>query len=77
MIVLFSILGSIKKDLSKVSIGKDNQGKEVFFKDIWPANKEVNEIISKFYKSETFIEKYKDIYQKCILYILNAYKYIY
>ncbi|MAD13846.1 MAG: aconitate hydratase AcnA [Pelagibacteraceae bacterium] len=61
LIVLFSILGSIKKDLSKVSIGKDNQGKEVFFKDIWPANKEVNKIISKFYKSETFIEKYKEV----------------
>ena len=61
LIVLFSILGTIKKDLTKDSLGKDKDGKDVYFKDVWPSNEDVNKIINQFYKSETFSEKYKEV----------------
>ena len=61
LVVLFSILGSIKKDLTKDSLGKDKDGNDVYFKDVWPSNEDVNKIINQFYKSETFSEKYKEV----------------
>ena len=61
LIVLFSILGSIKKDLFKDSLGLDKNNKEIFFKDVWPTNKEINEVVKSFYNPKIFIEKYSEI----------------
>ena len=58
---MFSILGSVKKDLSKDALGKDTKGNDIYFKNIWPSNNEVNKVIDQFYKSETFKEKYKEV----------------
>ena len=32
-------------DLYKSSLGKDKDGNDVFLKDIWPSNKEIEEIM--------------------------------
>ena len=34
-------------DLYKNPLGKDQKGKDVFLKDIWPTNKEIEELILK------------------------------
>ena len=56
-----AILGSVKKDLSKDALGKDTKGNDIYFKNVWPSNNEVNKVIDQFYKSETFKEKYKEV----------------
>ena len=61
LVVLFSLLGSIKKDLTKDSLGKNINGEDIFFNDVWPSNEEVNKIVSEFYKAETFREKYNKV----------------
>ena len=37
-------------DLYKSSLGKDKDGKNVFLKDIWPSNKEIEDIMLKSIK---------------------------
>ena len=61
LVVLFSLLGSIKKDLTKDSLGKNINGENIFFNDVWPSNEEVNKIVNEFYKAETFREKYNKV----------------
>ena len=61
LVVLFSLLGSIKKDLTKDSLGKNINGEDIFFNDVWPSNEEVNKIVNEFYKAETFREKYNKV----------------
>jgi aconitate hydratase len=61
LVVLFSLLGSVKKDLTKESLGQDKDGNEIYLKDIWPENKEINRIVESFYKPETFVSKYKEV----------------
>ena len=33
----------------KIPLGKDKNGKDVFLKDIWPSNKEIEELNIKIY----------------------------
>ena len=61
LVVLFSLLGSIKKDLTKDSLGKNINDENIFFNDVWPSNEEVNKIVNEFYKAETFREKYNKV----------------
>ena len=61
LVVLFSLLGSIKKDLTKDSLGKNINGEDIFFNDVWPSNEEVNKIVNEFYKAETFRAKYNKV----------------
>ena len=61
LVVLFSLLGSIKKDLTKDSLGKNINGEDIFFNDVWPSNEEVNKIVNEFYKAETFRAKYNEV----------------
>jgi len=61
LIVLFSILGTIKKDLYKDSLGLDKNKKEIFLRDVWPTNEEINEVVKSFYNPKIFIEKYSEI----------------
>ena len=59
--MLFSLLGSIKKDLTKDGLGKNINGEDIFFNDVWPSNEEVNKIVNEFYKAETFRAKYNEV----------------
>jgi len=61
LVILFSLLSSVKKDLIKEPLGKNKNGNLVYLKDIWPENKEINIIVDNFYKPEIFISKYKEI----------------
>ena len=63
LVVLFSILGSVKKNILKDSLGKNLNGQEVFMKDVWPSNHEVEKIIQEFYRAETFREKYDQVFE--------------
>jgi aconitate hydratase len=61
LIVLFSLIGSTTKNLTKDSLGTDKEGKLVYLKDVWPENHEINTIVDSFYKPETFVAKYKEV----------------
>ncbi len=43
LVVAYAIAGHMEVDLYKDSLGKDKEGKDVFLKDIWPSNKEIEE----------------------------------
>ena len=47
----------------KDSLGKNLNGQEVFMKDVWPSNHEVEKIIQEFYRAETFREKYDQVFE--------------
>ena len=63
LVVLFSITGNVKINLLKDSLGKSKNDENIFLKDVWPSNIEVDKIVNEFYKAETFREKYDQVYQ--------------
>jgi len=48
-------------DLFKDSFGKDKDGKDVYLKDIWPSNKEIEETLKLSLNADMFIKRYSNV----------------
>eukprot|EP01061_Rhynchopus_euleeides_P004696 TRINITY_DN13943_c0_g1_i1.p1 TRINITY_DN13943_c0_g1~~TRINITY_DN13943_c0_g1_i1.p1 ORF type:complete len:893 (+),score=398.16 TRINITY_DN13943_c0_g1_i1:54-2732(+) len=60
LVVAYALAGTMNINLLKDAIGKDSEGKDVFFKDIWPSTEEVGKLRDQFVTSATF----KGVYAK-------------
>ncbi len=61
LVVAYSLVGSMNVDLYKDPLGKDKNNKDVYLKDIWPSNKEIEEVLLKSLNAEMFRERYSNI----------------
>ncbi len=63
LVVAYAIAGTMRFDLYKNPLGKDKDGKDVFLKDIWPSNKEIEETLRNSLNAEMFIKRYSNVSQ--------------
>jgi aconitate hydratase len=63
LVVAYSILGNIREDITTVSLGKSKDGKDVFLKDIWPTNKEINDTVHSVLTRAMFLDRYGDVFK--------------
>lgn len=61
LVVAFALAGTTKIDLTKDPLGKDQAGKPVFLKDIWPSNAEVATAVQQV-NGEMFRKQYADVF---------------
>ena len=61
LVVAYAIAGHMEVDQYKDSLGKDKDGKDVFLKDIWPSNKEIEETLKDSLNAEMFIQRYSNV----------------
>lgn len=61
LVVAYALLGTVKKDITKEAIGIVN-GQEVFLKDIWPTNAEIQTVLKQFVTRDLFEQKYANVY---------------
>ncbi len=61
LVVAYALAGNMNFDLYKSSIGKDKNGKDVFLKDIWPSNKEIEDIMLTSLDAEMFKKRYSNV----------------
>ena len=61
LVVAYALAGHMGFDLYKDSLGKDKNGKNIFMKDIWPTNKEIEETLNLALNAEMFIKRYSNI----------------
>ena len=61
LVVAYALAGSMRIDLYKESLGKDKQGNDVYLKDIWPSNKEIDDILKKSLNAEMFVKRYSNV----------------
>ena len=62
LVVAYALAGNININLTSDSLGKNNMGKNIYLKDLWPSTEEIENILSKSLSKEQFIFQYKDIY---------------
>ena len=61
LVVAYAIAGTANFDLYKDPLGKDKNGNDVFLKDIWPSNKEIEETLAKSLNADMFIKRYSNV----------------
>ena len=61
LVVAYALAGSMQVDLYKDSIGKSIEGKEIFLKDIWPSNKEIEDTLRDSLNPEMFTKRYLNV----------------
>ncbi len=61
LVVAYALAGNMNFDLYKSPLGIDKEGKEVFLKDIWPSNKEIEDIILTSLNADMFKKRYSNV----------------
>jgi aconitate hydratase len=62
LVVAYAIAGRVDIDLTKESLGKDKAGKDVFLRDIWPSNEEVENAVKSSVKVDSFKKEYAEVF---------------
>ncbi len=61
LVVAYAIAGSMRMDLYKEPLGKDSKGQDVYLKDIWPSNKEIEDTLKQSLNPEMFVNRYSNV----------------
>jgi aconitate hydratase len=62
LVVAYALAGNVNVDLQKEPIGKDKNGNDVFFKDIWPTTAEINDVVKQTVTPELFRKEYENVF---------------
>lgn len=63
LVVAYALAGSVQMDLTTQPLGQGSDGKDVYLKDIWPSNKEIQSFIRENVTRAMFEEKYADVFK--------------
>ena len=61
LVVAYALAGSMHFDLYKDSLGQDKKGKNIYLKDIWPTNKEIEDTLKSSLNAEMFSKRYSNV----------------
>ena len=62
IVVAYALSGSLDFDFFNHSLGTDQDGQDIFLSEIWPTQKEIQEIISRNINSDMFKSSYKNVF---------------
>jgi aconitate hydratase len=62
LVIAYALAGTMDFDFENDSLGSDNEGNDVFLKDIWPTPEEVQSTIDSSINSEMFTKQYAGVF---------------
>lgn len=62
LVVAYAIAGTLQIDITKDPLAQDKNGNDVYLKDLWPTNAEIEDTIRQSLTREMFVERYKDVF---------------
>ncbi|MCA0983187.1 aconitate hydratase AcnA [Halobacillus yeomjeoni] len=62
LVVAYALAGTVDIDLKNDPLGKDKDGNNVYFDDIWPSQEEIKEEISRVVTPEIFRKEYESVF---------------
>jgi aconitate hydratase len=63
LVVAYALAGTMDFDFESQPLGQDNDGNDVFLKDIWPSQKDVSDTIASAINQEMFVTNYADVFK--------------
>ncbi len=64
LVVAYAIAGTMRFDIEKDALGKDQDGNPIYLKDIWPSDEEIDAIVKSAVKPEQFRKTYIPMFEK-------------
>ena len=61
LVVAYALAGTVNIDMLSEPLGKSHDGKEIYLKDIWPSNLEINRIVEKYVTQKIFNDQYQNV----------------
>lgn len=61
LVVAYALAGHMEFDLYKEPLGKSKEGKDIYLKDIWPTNKEIEDTLKLALNPDMFIKRYSNV----------------
>ena len=62
LVVAYALAGKMQIDLTCEPLGLDTEGQPVYLKDIWPAEREIQETMLRAVRSDMFRDKYAQVF---------------
>src|SRR5690606_12457500 len=63
LVVAYAIAGRMDFDPYNEPIGTDRDGRSVFLKDIWPTEREIDDVIAESVQPEMFVRQYASVFE--------------
>ncbi|MEQ1552401.1 aconitate hydratase AcnA [Sphingorhabdus sp.] len=63
LVVAYALKGTVTEDFTTTPIGKGSDGVDVYLKDIWPSNQEINDLMTANVSRDMFLSRYATVYQ--------------
>jgi len=63
LVVAYALLGNMRQDITTEPLGTGSDGKPVYLRDIWPSNKEIDELVASSVTRPQFLERYAVVTQ--------------
>ncbi len=63
LVVAYALLGNIREDITSQPLGQGSDGKPVYLRDIWPTNKEIEELVASSVTRAQFLDRYSVVTQ--------------
>ena len=63
LVVAYAIAGTVDIDLTSEPIGVDRDGRDVFLRDIWPTEQEIDELLATCVTREQFESQYASVFE--------------
>ena len=58
LVVAYALLGTMMADITTAPLGTDRDGHPVYLRDIWPTNREINDLVASSVTREQFVRRY-------------------
>ena len=62
LVVAYALAGTMDIDLTTEPLGQDEAGNDVFLRDIWPSQAEVDEVVGSSISADMFTSRYADVF---------------
>ncbi len=63
LVVIYALAGRIDMDFENDPIGFGTNNQPIFFKDLWPSDSEINEVMNNSLNSQIFKEQYSNVFK--------------
>jgi aconitate hydratase len=62
LVVAYALAGTVDIDLTTEPLGQDPDGNDVFLRDVWPSEDEIQSVVASCVTREQFLDKYSNVF---------------